>query len=198
MPAAEAIFRARGGESAFPGDGRGFRDLTMDIGEDDLTSADVVALLERHLGDARLHSPPESVHALDVAGLRAPGITFWSARDGGLLLGCGALRELDARHGEIKSMHVAIEQRGRGVGAAILRHILDVARGRGYGRVSLETGSMAAFLPARRLYTSFGFQPCPPFGAYREDPLSICMTLALGRGDVMPGDSAAQSSPPPA
>lgn len=138
-----------------------------------------MALLREHLEDVARYSPPESVHALDVDALCAPGITFWTARDDGELLGCGALRELDARHGEIKSMRTAAGHLRRGVGAAVLRHIVEEAKRRHYSRLSLETGSMEAYVPARALYSRFGFTECPPFGAYRLDPHSVFMTRRL-------------------
>src|SRR5690606_31299814 len=124
---------------------------------DDPRREDVMALLREHLEDVARYSPPESVHALDVDALCAPGITFWTARDDGELLGCGALRELDARHGEIKSMRTAAGHLRRGVGAAVLRHIVEEAKRRHYSRLSLETGSMEAYVPARALYSRFGF-----------------------------------------
>lgn len=124
-------------------------------------------------------SPPESVHALDLNKLRQPDITFWSAWDGTQLLGCGALKELDPGHGEVKSMRTPKALRRRGAGRAILEKIIQVARSRGYERLSLETGSMDAFKPAHQLYASAGFQPCGPFGTYTEDPNSIFMTLKL-------------------
>lgn len=151
----------------------------MDIRPDDLRGPEVRALLEEHLRNMRAISPPGSVHALDLDGLRRPGITCWTAWDGGELLGCGALRELDRAHGEIKSMRTAAAHRRKGVGAAMLRHILAVAQRRGYTRLSLETGSMAEFEPARRLYASFGFVPCGPFADYGPDPNSAFMTLEL-------------------
>jgi putative acetyltransferase len=119
------------------------------------------------------------VHALDVSGLLPPSITFVSVRVDGRVLGVGALRELDHTHAELKSMHTVAEARGRGVARAILDHLLDLARARGYLRVSLETGSMAAFAPARALYASAGFTVCPPFGDYWDSPYSTCMTLDL-------------------
>ncbi|HVU72752.1 MAG TPA: GNAT family N-acetyltransferase [Mycobacteriales bacterium] len=150
------------------------------IAADDPRTPDVVALLERHLAFANEHSPPEDVHALDVGALLDPAITFCSARDGaGTLLGVGALKELDLTHGELKSMHTAAAARGRGVGRAMAKHLLRLARERGYERVSLETGTMAAFAPARTLYASLGFTVCPPFADYVESPNSVCMTLAL-------------------
>jgi putative acetyltransferase len=151
----------------------------MRIDADDPARADVVALLEEHLRNMHEISPPESVHALDIAGLQSPDITFWTVRDGTTLLGCGALKELDPEHGEIKSMRTPASLRRRGAGRAILRHILQEARTRGYRRLSLETGSMEAFVPARTLYETFGFTYCGPFADYRPDPNSVFMTLAL-------------------
>jgi len=151
----------------------------MKIMVDDLTGPEVAALLEQHLGDMRATSPPESKHALDLEGLRAPGITFWTVWDGGSLAGCGALKELDAHHAEIKSMRTAHEYRNKGVASLLLRHILDEAKARGYRRLSLETGSMPFFEPARRLYLKFGFTYCGPFSDYREDPNSSFMTREL-------------------
>jgi putative acetyltransferase len=124
-------------------------------------------------------SPPESVHALDVSKLKGPEITFWTVREGLMLLGCGALKELDSEHGEIKSMRTAVAFRGRGAGRAVLAHMITEARKRGYRRLSLETGSQEAFIPARRLYESFGFSYCQAFGAYQADPNSVFMTLRL-------------------
>lgn len=150
-----------------------------EISIDDPRAADVRALLERHLAFANLHSPPEDVHALDVAGLLDPGITFYSFRLNGELLAVGALRRLDEEHAELKSMHTTEEARGRGIGRAMLDHLLGVARERGFRRVSLETGSMAAFAPARDMYTKAGFTECAPFGDYFVSPNSTCMTLSL-------------------
>ncbi len=151
----------------------------MEVVVDDPARPDVRALLEEHLRSMYELSPPESVHALDVDKLKTPDVTFWSVRDGELLLGCGALKELDARHGEIKSMRTPLALRRRGAGRAVLTHIIDVARERGYERLSLETGTPEAFVPAQRLYTSFGFQYCTPFGDYKLDPYSVFMTLRL-------------------
>ena len=122
------------------------------------------------------HSPPESVHALDLAGLRRPDITFWTAWETGDLLGCGALKELDARHAEIKSMRTSSRHLRKGIARAMLGHIVAEARRRAYARLSLETGSAAAFEPARRLYQSFGFRYCGPFADYVDDPHSVFMT----------------------
>jgi len=146
---------------------------------DDLSHPAVHALLNEHLQSMYELSPPESVHALDLAELRQPEVKFWSAWEGSLLLGCGALKALDQRHGEVKSMRTPNGLRRRGAGRAILAHIIEVARSRAYERLSLETGSMEAFKPAHRLYESFGFTYCGPFGEYVEDPNSVFMTLRL-------------------
>jgi putative acetyltransferase len=151
----------------------------MQIRSDDLTGPEIRALLEEHVRNMREISPPESVHALDLAALRRPGITFWTAWSNATLLGCGALKELDPGHGEIKSMPTAAAQRRNGVGRAMLLHIVEEARLRHYARLSLETGSMAAFAPARMLYASFGFDYCGPFADYLEDPNSVFMTRSL-------------------
>ncbi len=148
----------------------------MRIEVDDPTRADVLALLEEHLADMYATSPPESVHALDPTALTVPSITFWTVREDGALLGCGALKELDAGHGEIKSMRTATAARGRGVAGLLLTHILATAQQRGYARISLETGSQEFFAPARRLYQRAGFVVCGPFGDYRPDPNSVFMT----------------------
>ena len=150
---------------------------------DDPRAQDVRELLERHLAFANSHTPPEDVHALDIDGLADPAITFVSFRRGGELLGVGALKQLDSRHAELKSMHTAHAARGRGVGRAIVDHLVALARARGVSRVSLETGSMAAFAPARSLYASAGFRPCGPFGDYRPSRNSTFMTLSLNGTD---------------
>lgn len=153
----------------------------MRIEIDDLTHPAVHALLDEHLRHMRQISPPESVHALDLASLRSPEITFWSAWRGETLIGIGALKALNIKHGEIKSMRTPETGRRQGAGVALLAHIIEVARGRGYERLSLETGSMAPFAPARALYERFGFRRCGPFGAYSEDPNSVFMTRQLLR-----------------
>ena len=137
------------------------------------------ALLARHLEFAHAASPPEDAHALDVTGLLDPAVTFCSYRVDGELLAVGALKRLDGRHAEIKSMHTAQAARGRGIGRAMVGHLIALARERGVRRVSLETGSMAAFAPARALYAACGFVPCEPFGSYRASPNSSYLTLAL-------------------
>jgi putative acetyltransferase len=151
----------------------------VDIKIDDLTGSEVIALVSQHLHNMTLNSPPESIHALDLEQLRRPEITFWSARDGNQLLGCGALKELDSFHGEIKSMRTSQEHLRKGVAKRLLQHIMEEAKHRGYKRVSLETGSMEAFKPARELYESFGFQYCKPFSNYIEDTNSVFMTFIL-------------------
>ncbi|MGC4045661.1 MAG: GNAT family N-acetyltransferase [Armatimonas sp.] len=151
----------------------------MQIVRDDLRGPEIQALLAEHLADMRTLSPPESVYAMDLDRLRQPDITFWTIWADGALLGCGALRELDQEHGEIKSMRTASAHRRKGVAQAMVRHILDEARQRGYTRLSLETGAMESFAPARQLYASFGFTYCPPFGGYSNDPNSVWMTCAL-------------------
>jgi len=155
--------------------------LQGEISTDDPRAADVRALLERHLAFANLHSPPQDVHALDVAGLLDPAITFYGFRLKGELLAVGALKRLDRDHAELKSMHTAEAARGRGIGRTMLGHLIGVARERGFGRVSLETGSMAAFAPARSMYTKAGFSECEPFGDYIPSRNSICMTMSLQR-----------------
>jgi putative acetyltransferase len=151
----------------------------MQIEIDDLSLPAVQALLDEHLQNMHALSPPESVHALDLAELRAPDITFWTAWRGADLLGCGALKALDGHEGEVKSMRTPQARRRQGAGKAILAHVVQVARARGYRRLWLETGAMPAFLPARMLYESFGFTYCGPFVGYEEDPNSVFMTLSL-------------------
>ena len=138
-------------------------------------------MLNEHLQSMRALSPPKSVHALDLERLRAPSITFWSAWEDGQLLGCGALKELDPAHGEVKSMRTSNARRRSGAGRAILAHIIEVAKARGYQRLSLETGAVDAFKPAQTLYESVGFSRCGPFGDYVQDPFSVFMTLRLSQ-----------------
>ena len=150
---------------------------------DDLTRPEVIALLEEHVQDMYAVSPPESVHALDLDGFRAPGLSFWTAwepgPDGETLLGCGALHEVEPGHAELKTMRTAAGARGRGVAAQLLEHLLSQARLRGCTRVSIETGSQEFFAPARRLYARNGFVECEPFGPYAPDPNSVFMTREL-------------------
>ncbi len=151
----------------------------MQIRRDDLIGPDIRVLLEEHLANMRAISPPESVHALDLAALRRSYITFWTVWSGVDLLGCGALRELTPKHGEVKSMRTALAHRQKGVARAMLAHLLSEARTRGYERLSQETGTQAPFVPAHRLYESAGFVRCAPFGDYTDDPNSVFMTLQL-------------------
>jgi putative acetyltransferase len=152
-------------------------DVTIAV--EDPRAADVQALLARHLAFAHDNTPPEHIHALGTAGLVDPAVTLFSARHGGRLLGIGALKQLDRTHGELKSMHTAAEARRGGVGRAMVEHLLAVAGRRGYRRVSLETGTMDGFAPARRLYEIMGFVPCGPFGDYRPSADNTFMTIEL-------------------
>ena len=151
----------------------------MKIVEDDLSGPEIAALLSEHLDDMRATSPPESKHALDLDDLRHPDVSFWSAYDGDELVGCGAIKRLDASHAEVKSMRTARSRRGGGIASALLTQLLDEARRMGFRRVSLETGSAEFFAPARGLYRKFGFDYCEPFGDYRLDPHSVFMTREL-------------------
>jgi putative acetyltransferase len=155
------------------------------MGDFEITPADprdeqVRKLVERHLTFGRSFTPPEDAHALEVEQLLDPSIALFAAREGEEVLGVGAIKEIGDDHGELKTMHTAEAFRGRGVGRAMLAHLLAEARRRDYRRVSLETGSMDAFAPARALYEGAGFLPCEPFGAYRRSPHSVYLTLALG------------------
>jgi putative acetyltransferase len=156
--------------------------LDGQISVDDPRTPDVRALLERHLEFSLGQTPPEHSFALDVDGLLDPAITFFSARSSGELLGIGAIKQLGPEHAEIKSMHTAGAARGRGVGRAMLAHLLGVARARGCHQVSLETGTTEAFIPARALYSNAGFVPCEPFGEYERTEDNYFMTLALDAG----------------
>ncbi|CAA9215004.1 MAG: Uncharacterized N-acetyltransferase YedL [uncultured Chthoniobacterales bacterium] len=151
----------------------------MEIKLDDLSGPEIAALLAEHLASMRSQSPPDSVHTLPIERLRAPDITFWSVWESGELLGCGALKQLDAQHGEIKSMRTARQHRRKGVGSAVLDHIVAEARRRGYRRLSIETGAQPGFVPARQLYGRAGFTDCGPFGDYTNDPNSVFMTREL-------------------
>jgi len=151
----------------------------MEIKIDDLSGSAVAAFLVDHIAEMKSVSPPESKHALDLDGLRKAEITFWSVWSEGRLVGCGALKQLDEFQGEIKSMRTLASRRGEGVAANLLNHILNTARARGYHTINLETGAMAFFEPARRLYKKFGFVDCPPFGEYKQDPNSVFMSRSL-------------------
>jgi putative acetyltransferase len=156
----------------------------LTIVPDDLRGAAIAAFLADHLREMRAVSPPESTHALDLDALRQPAITFWVVRDGDALAGCIALKALDGDHVEIKSMRVAPTHRRFGVARRLLDHVLDEATRRGCRRISLETGAMAFFEPARTLYAQAGFEVCPAFGDYREDPNSVFMSRALATRDA--------------
>ncbi|NOT28549.1 MAG: GNAT family N-acetyltransferase [Acidobacteria bacterium] len=159
----------------------------MKITRGGLDDPRVQALLAHHVRTARAETAPGSAHALDLTALKSPDVTFWSAWKDDSVVGVGALKRLSPTHGEIKSMHTAEAQRRAGVGAAILRHIIDSAQDIGMTRLSLETGSWAYFDPARALYRRHGFGECPPFGEYVEDPHSVFMTLPLTRGPSATG-----------
>jgi putative acetyltransferase len=151
----------------------------LKIRVDDLSGPEIRELLDEHLANMRSISPPESTHALPIDGLRKPGVTVWTVWENGELLGCGALKELDAAHGEIKSMRTVSRHLRKGVAKALLDYIIVEAEGRGYRRLSLETGSMEAFEPARQLYARAGFTYCEPFADYVQDPNSVFMAKAL-------------------
>ncbi|MEL4282753.1 MULTISPECIES: GNAT family N-acetyltransferase [Shewanella] len=151
----------------------------MKIILDDLKGPEIAALLTEHLEDMRATSPPESVHALDLDGLRQPNIRFWTLWDGRNLAGCGALKWLDAEHAEIKSMRTATTYKQQGIASKVLQHLINDAKAAGVQRLSLETGSMAFFQPARNLYAKFGFELCGPFADYVLDPNSLFMTKKL-------------------
>jgi putative acetyltransferase len=154
----------------------------MNIIVDDLKGPEIRALLQEHLDGMKLTSPPESIHALDLEALRKPDITFWTVWEDGELFGCGALKELDPLHGEVKSMRTAERHRKKGVARAVLTTIIAETKRRGYRRLSLETGSNEHFAPARGLYESLGFVYCEPFADYRLDPNSVYMTLRIDHG----------------
>ena len=153
--------------------------IEVAFAEEDPRADDIRRLLERHLSFAREVTPPDHVHALDLDGLLDSAVTFFALRRDGALVGVGALRQLDETHVELKSMHVAEAERGQGLGRVLVDRLLDVARARGYRRVSLETGTYPAFAAARALYDSVGFTRCEPFADYTDNPYSVCMTLAL-------------------
>jgi putative acetyltransferase len=151
----------------------------MQIRTDNLSGPEIIELLREHMRCMERVSPPESRHALNLDGLRQPEITFWTIWDGPALAGCGALKELNGQHGEIKSMRTAAAYLRKGIASQMLRHIIGEAERRKYHRLSLETGSMTHFEPARKLYASFGFIHCGPFATYIEDPNSVFMTKEL-------------------
>ncbi|RKF15968.1 GNAT family N-acetyltransferase [Alginatibacterium sediminis] len=124
-------------------------------------------------------SPPESKHALDLDSLKVPEVKFWTIWDGETLAGCAAYKELDEDHAEIKSMRTASDYRGKGVASKLLNFLIKDAQSSGYKRLSLETGSMDYFKPARELYSKHGFHFCQPFADYEKDPNSQFMALEL-------------------
>ena len=153
--------------------------LSLSFRLDDLSGEPTRSLIARHLAGMRANSPPESVHALGIDALRGPDMTFWSVWVADEIAGCGALKRLDAQRGEIKSMRVADKFLGRGVGRALLEHLIGEARARGMESLWLETGSSEVFIPALRLYESAGFKRCGPFDGYIEDPFSVFMMRAI-------------------
>nr|WP_062334024.1 GNAT family N-acetyltransferase [Herbidospora sakaeratensis] len=151
----------------------------MVIAVDDLSGPEIAAFLEEHIREMRATTPPESKHALDLDGLRRPEVTFWSVRDGGVIVGCGAIKALDDVHAEVKSMRTAAARKRGGVASLLLGHLIAEAARMGFTRLSLETGSAEFFAPARSLYEKFGFTYCEPFADYLPDPLSVFMTREL-------------------
>ena len=151
----------------------------MRIVIDDLSGPEIAGFLEDHVQEMRSITPLESKHALDLDGLRQPEITFWSVMDGDTLVGCGAIKRLDAGHAELKSMRTAPDRKRSGIASLLMEHIITEARRMGFTRLSLETGSAEFFVPARKLYEKFGFDYCEPFGDYKPDPYSRFMTRVL-------------------
>jgi putative acetyltransferase len=151
----------------------------VEIVLDDLTGPQIARFLDEHVREMQSITPPESKHALDLDALRRPEITFWSVLDGDTVVGCGALKRLDVSHAEVKSMRTRPARKRSGIASLTLEHIITEARRMGFTRLSLETGSAACFLPARRLYEKFGFEYCEPFADYRPDPNSVFLTRTL-------------------
>lgn len=151
----------------------------IQIIEDDLSGKEIALFLQEHIQEMKRVSPPESKHALDFDGLKAPEITFWSVYSENRLIGCGALKELDSLHAEIKSMRTSKSSRGQAIASTLLKHIILTAESRGYNTISLETGSMAFFAPARKMYLKHHFQYCTPFDGYKEDLNSVFMSRQL-------------------
>lgn len=153
--------------------------MSIQIQSADLETPEFAALVETHAELMLSLSPPGSCHFLPMDGLKRPDVTVWEMREGDTLVGCGALQHLSDTHGEVKSMHTLARYRGAGLGRKMLEHVIAVAEQRGYTRLSLETGSMVGFKPSRTLYRRFGFEVCPPFGDYVEDPNSVFMSRTL-------------------
>ncbi|MFT2091794.1 GNAT family N-acetyltransferase [Paraglaciecola sp. 2405UD69-4] len=160
----------------------------MNIKVDDLRHPKVKELLQKHLDDMYATSPKESVHALDLSGLREANVRFWSAWQGDELLGCGALKILNSKHGEIKSMRTSESHNRKGVATNILQHIIEHGQQIGLKQLSLETGTQDFFKPARQLYLKNGFQDCGPFADYSLDPNSLFMTLFITKGEFRTRD----------
>ncbi|GAA1840242.1 GNAT family N-acetyltransferase [Actinomadura bangladeshensis] len=152
----------------------------MRIVVDDLSGAEIAEFLAEHVRQMRSVTPLESKHALDLDALRSPDVTFWTVMDGEVVVGCGAIKRLDAAHGELKSMRTSPARKRSGIASRLLGHVITEAERMGFARLSLETGSDDFFLPARRLYEKFGFEYCAPFADYRPDPNSVFMTKRLG------------------
>ncbi len=153
--------------------------MTLTIREDDLSGAKIQTLIAAHVANSAVYSPPEAIHALNADGLRTPAVTVWSVWQDDEILGMGGLKKLSPTEGEVKSMHTTAAHRGKGVGEAMLRHLIAEARRRGYRRLYLETGVQDGYAPSRRLYARHGFVACGPFADYVENPYSVFMTLAL-------------------
>lgn len=166
-------------------------DVAIRIEIDDLSRPAVLGLLEEHLRHMHEITPPGQVFAFDASQLRRPGVVFWTAWMNDRLLGCAALQEISATQGEVKSMRTPAGQRRLGVGRALLGHLLEVSRKRGYRELFLETGNHPAFTPARLLYQSVGFRECGPFGAYKDNGFSVFMSLQIGSGAA---DSAGRAA----
>jgi putative acetyltransferase len=147
---------------------------------DDLSGPQIAKFLDEHVQEMRSITPsPESKHALNLDSLREPEITFWSVMDGDTLVGCGAIKRLDASHAEVKSMRTAPARQRGGIVSMLLEHIIAEPKRMGFTRLSLQTGSYEFFLPARKLYEKFGFEYCEPFADYQPDPHSVFMTKLL-------------------
>lgn len=158
--------------------------MDIEIKTDDLSGPEIAQFLEDHQKDMLSVSPPESTHTLDLEALRKPDVTFWTVWYKNTLAGCGAIKELDAEHAEVKSMRTSTTLRGRGIASSLMEHVLSEAKKRGYQRLSLETGSMSFFDSARALYLKYGFEYCAPFASYQEDPNSVFMTRVLQKNAI--------------
>ena len=153
--------------------------MSVTIAAETPLGADLALLFQRHTADMHADTPPESIHMMDAGQLAVPEVAFFVMRDGGVPVGMGAFKRIDAGHAEIKSMHVLAEHRGRGLSRRMLDHLVDQAARQGFSRLSLETGVQPTFIAARALYAKAGFTECPPFEGYWDDPNSIFMTRSL-------------------